>query len=98
MLPERQVPDLTFPFTGIAAFREQDNVLDGGPHRDSTAHFEDARHSLTFHDTAVGLRRHGRNIMCQEHAVMIRRVGQRPDTGQPDQPKTSGGADRRGRS
>ena len=57
VLPQWQIPDLAFPFTGIAAFRDQDNVLDGGPHCDLSAHFEDARHSHAFHDTAVGMRR-----------------------------------------
>lgn len=72
-LPQWQIPDLTFPLTSIAAFRKKDDILDCGPDADAAAHFENTRHSTALHYSPVGVRRNGRNIVSQEHTVVIRR-------------------------
>ena len=76
VLSQRQVPDLTFPFTGMAALRQEKNVQGGGPACHPTAYFEDAMHCLAFHDSAIGMCCNRRNIMCEEHAIMVGRSRQ----------------------
>jgi hypothetical protein len=61
---------LAIPLTGVAAFRQQDYVLNGGPNRNAAAYFEDARHGLALHDAAIRIGCNRRNVMSQKNAFL----------------------------
>ena len=56
---QRQVADLTFPFSRQAKFREQENVFNCRADGNGTAHFEDSRHWQARFDPIVGIARQG---------------------------------------
>ncbi len=54
---QRQVPDLAFPFSWKAEFRQEENVFDRGSNGNGRAHFEDSRHCQPRIDPLVRIAR-----------------------------------------
>src|SRR5205809_280788 len=70
-LTQWKVPDLAFPFIRFAALRKQENILNRCPQWNMTAYFENTRHSLAGHDSAVRMRSYRGDVVREKNSVLI---------------------------